>query len=98
VIAPVTATPLSVPVKVPDVPGVTAVSSKKPARAAGPPINVTNDVGRGQEGSHFRGPRRASYRAAKSELIAGTRTTARSQRSNAALCGSKLRSGTLRSR
>ena len=46
-------------------------------------------VGRGQEGSHFRGPKRASYRAAESELITGMRTPAWWQRSGAALCRGK---------
>ena len=37
-------------------------------------------VGRGLLGSHFRGPRRASYWAAESELITGMRAPAYSDR------------------
>jgi hypothetical protein len=54
-------------------------------------------VGRGHEGSQFRGPRRASYRAAESRSITGMRTTSCSRRSSAALCNGKRRSGARRS-
>src|SRR5208282_1338453 len=54
-------------------------------------------VSRGQQGSHFRGPRCASYRAAESGSITGMQTPACWQRSRAALCRGKLRSRAQRS-
>jgi len=56
-----------------------------------PDMAFTNPVSRGQEGSHFRGPKRASYRAAESELILGTRTpTCRSRVEREALSPVKV--------
>ena len=90
------AVPLAHSMRLPSLPAL-ATARCRPASPGSKAPRHDWTVGRGQQGSHFRGPRRASYRAAESGSITGMQTPACWQRSRAALCRGKLRSRAQRS-